>query len=321
MLLGTNGAFGATLVGASSFAAIFAAFLYSLWYTKSSFRSVLLFSALCPCIGNLLYAIAISYRSMQVAIWGRILVGFGSAEVVNRQLISACVSFRNMTQASALFVAAGAIGMSIGPLLAAILDMASGRDSKIDLELPFLPSGGIMYNHVTSPGFVMAGLWFLEILALIFLFREPERINGSDPASKGGSMVSFESDLNLTAYGTGSMSKSPNGTSSKARAWRKNAWSQLVLIKDLIFSNMALPVTLLLFGFIELVDEVLISSCSMVCHRYFSWNGSRAGFLIASLGSLVLPAHYVVERASRRYTERRIMKVSGSNVDRVFLCQ
>ena len=246
---------------------------------------------------------------MEIAIWGRILVGFGSAEVVNRQLISACVSFRNMTEASALFVAASAVGMSIGPLLAAILDLASGRDSKIDLELPFLPSGGIIYNHVTSPGFVMALLWFLEILALIFLFREPERINGSDPANKGGSIVSFDSDVNLTAYGTGSMAKSPNGSRSSKRAWWRNVWSQLVLIKNLIVSNMALPVTLLLFGFIELVDEVLISSCSMVCRRYFSWNGSRAGFLIASLGSLVLPAHYVVERASRHYSERKIMKV------------
>jgi hypothetical protein len=313
ILLGTDGAFGATLVGASSFAAIFAAFLYSLWYTKSSFRSALLMSAVCPCLGNLLYAVAISYQSIQIAIWGRILVGFGSAEVVNRQLISACVSFRNMTHASALFVAAGAIGMSVGPLLAAILDMVSGRDLRVDLELPLLPTGGIIYNHVTSPGFVMASLWFLEILALVFLFCEPERINGSGHDSKGDSaVVSFDSDRDgdATDYGTSDFDKSQKSPRSRRKSLGNIAWTQLVLVKKLIFSNMALPVTLLLFGFIELTDEVLISSCSMVVRRYFNWNGSKAGFLLASLGALVLPAHYVVERASHRYSERKIMKVS-----------
>jgi hypothetical protein len=56
-LLGTDGAFGATLIGMSSFSAIFAAFLYSVWYTRASFRSGLIFSALCPFVGNLMYSL------------------------------------------------------------------------------------------------------------------------------------------------------------------------------------------------------------------------------------------------------------------------
>ena len=59
-----------------------------------------------------------------------------------------------------------------------------------------------------------------------------------------------------------------------------------------------------------MADEVLISSCSMVCHRYFGWHGSSAGLLLACLGALILPADYVVERASRVFSERKIMKVS-----------
>ena len=114
VLLGHDGAYGATLIGASSFAALFAAFLYSLWYTKSTFKSALMFSSIMPLIGNLLYGMAISYNSLGMALFGRILCGFGSAEVVNRQLISACVSYERMTRASALFVGAGASGMSLG---------------------------------------------------------------------------------------------------------------------------------------------------------------------------------------------------------------
>ena len=118
MILGVDGAYGATLIGASSLAAIFAAFFYSVWYMKGSFWAVLAFSALCPFLGNIFYSLAISYDSIKIALFGRILCGFGNAEVVNRQLISACVSYQTMTKASALFVSVSAAGMSIGPLIA-----------------------------------------------------------------------------------------------------------------------------------------------------------------------------------------------------------
>ena len=56
-ILGTSGAFGATIIGMSSLSAMFAAFLYSVWYTKASFKSGLIFSALCPFVGNLMYSL------------------------------------------------------------------------------------------------------------------------------------------------------------------------------------------------------------------------------------------------------------------------
>ena len=73
---------------------------------------------MCPFLGNMLYSLALTYKSMKLALVGRALCGFGSAEVINRQLISACVSVQGMTRASALFVTASAIGMGIGPLIA-----------------------------------------------------------------------------------------------------------------------------------------------------------------------------------------------------------
>ena len=185
---------GSVLIGASSFSALFAALLYSLWYTRFSFKSALVFSSVFAVIGNVLYGLAISYDSMTMAIMGRILCGFGSAEVINRQLISACVNFEGMTRASALFVAAGASGMSIGPLLAGILDMTAGRDADTDLKVwfPLSPQGGIIFNHVTSPGFVMACLWFIELVALITFFEEPVRINGKDSLSTKSGLTDEE---------------------------------------------------------------------------------------------------------------------------------
>lgn len=312
--LGLDGAFGASLIGASSVSAFFGAFLFSFWYTKSTFKSALIFSAICPVVGNILYALAISCNSMTMALAGRILVGFGSAEVVNRQLISACVSFDGMTKASALFVTADAIGMSIGPLLAGILAIAAGRNFDVHLNLPYLPAGGIIYNHVTSPGFVMGALWLTELVALLFFFREPDRTNESDTVSDWSStheedvensdkLDNEDDELPLDTPGYGSLSSDRSGVRQK----QGFLLADLKYTADLIFKNAGLPLTVLLFGYIEMTCEVLISSCSMVIRRYFGWHGSVAGFLIASLGALVLPAHFVVEKASHYYSERKIL--------------
>lgn len=321
ILLGHDGAYGATLIGASSFTAIFAAFTYSWWYTKLSFKSALMFSSICPMVGNLLYSLALSYRSMSMAIVGRFLCGFGSAEVVNRQLISACVSFERMARASALFVASSAAGMSIGPLMGSVFDMVSGRDVAIDIALPFLPAGGIIYNHVTGPGFFMALLWAIQLVLLVFLFQEPKRVNVSGTHHKvfdeDPITISFDAFGDASSYGThpllrdsSTKKSSPKTVSSSMMSAGKIIVNEVATSVALIFENPGLPVTLLLFCYIELADEVLISSCAMICKRYFGWHGSTAGLIIASLGALVLPADYVVERASHIYSERAIMKGS-----------
>jgi MFS family permease len=267
-LLGHDGAYGATLIGASSFAALFAAFVYSVWYIKLSFKSALIFSSMCPLLGNLMYSLAVSYHSMTMALMGRILCGFGSAEVVNRQLISACVSFERMTRASAFFVAAGAAGMSIGPLLGSIFDLLAGRDHKVDLHLESIPAGGIVFNHVTGPGFFMALLWFFQLIVLVFFFEEPERVNGSedsdfhdmDDLQRGSSIVSTKSDdgapygsmmKNVSSHDLLALNSdrelrlSVNETSGKSsKSTLQMLLSEFRLTMRLVFGKPALPVRL-----------------------------------------------------------------------------
>ncbi|KAL3808087.1 hypothetical protein ACHAXA_006849 [Cyclostephanos tholiformis] len=266
ILLGTNGAYGATLIGASSFAALFSAILYSVWYTRFSFRSALIFSAICPLVGNLLYSTAIIYKSMKLALLGRLLCGFGSAEVASRQLISDCVAVQT------------------------IIDMTAGRDdTDVDLfiHLPWSPDGaGVIFNSVTVPGYLMSFLWSLLLISLVFFFDEPLRINAGQLASDDSSNL---------------------GHKESTLGWFVNCTGTLFQV---IFKNGAFPTTLYMFAFIELSGEVMISSCSMVVHRYFRWNGSTAGLIVASLGALVLPAHFIVERASHICSERLILKWS-----------
>jgi hypothetical protein len=275
--------------------------------------------------------IAISYKSMNMALAGRVLCGFGSAEVVNRQLISACVSFSNMTRASALFVASSALGMGVGPLVAGILEKVFGTDMQVDIPTAFVPGGGMIINHITSPALVMSILWFLEFLAICFFFQEPDRINGSSGHGSGNKSAIYASSNGnglhehtgkSTNYGSTSSLKELDDGDDEEKNWLLKSddgiphkkpgntfRDEVIAIYKLVFANAALPVTLYIFAFIELVDEVLISSCSMVVHRYFGWKGSVAGFLIASLGSLVLPADFFVERMSHVHSERKIMKV------------
>lgn len=303
VVLGADGAYGATLIGTSSLSAIIAAILYSYWYTNSSFKSALIFSTLCPLCGNMIYSLAISYDSLPMAMSGRFLCGFGSAEVINRQIISTCVSFAKITRASAFFVAAGAMGMSIGPLIAAILDDTTGRDFKIDFHLPFTPAGGIIFNSITSPGFVMAILWFLEFLCVIFFFDEPDRINGGKNDNETNITDSERSSLIKSDYGSiedgvirhhslisngfiEDISDSDSNRSSDSLRPRikkqvEGFWDEISSVCSLLLVNRGLPVTMLVFCYIELADEVLISSCSMIVRRYFDLDASAAGYLVA----------------------------------------
>jgi MFS family permease len=246
--LGYEGAFGATLIGASSFAALFGAFLYSFWYTQHSFKSALIFSSLCPLLGNLLYSLAVSFHKhgMPMALCGRFLCGFGSAEVVNRQIISTCVSFEKMTRASAFFVAAGAVGMSAGPLLGSIFDLTAGRDYEVDLKVPMLPAGGIIWNHITAPCFFMAGLWFAQLLALIAFFREPGRLNLSSFTGKhmvfDSKVISGSATIQVIHQGGNKVPNNGHDKEKSGTAW-STMLSEVSKTARLVFQNPGLPVS------------------------------------------------------------------------------
>lgn len=188
--------------------------------------------------------------------------------------------------------------------MAGILDSVAGRDADVDLVFPGMPAGGIIYNHITSPGFVMALLWFMQILALLLLFREPARINGSGfQSSRSKADSSPDNPVSLlgkdvdttTSYGTESMTTDQGDRDVDDQASKRSVWKRVMdeaaMTSSLIFLNPALPVscmsfsvatiswqasyfififcrkiTFYLFALIELTDEILISSCSMVSY-------------------------------------------------------
>lgn len=191
------------------------------------------------CANLSMYSVAITYNSMKLALLGRVLCGFGSAEVANRQLISACVSYQTMTKASALFVSVSAAGMSIGPFIAAILDMLAGRDENVDLNihLPGSPDGsGVVLNHVTAPGFLMAFAWGLQLVSVVFLFEEPQRINNDNGDGDRSSATPKRKGAKVTTYGSVVNSKTVNDTD-------QSVLHDIATSLGVILSNMAFPVS------------------------------------------------------------------------------
>lgn len=58
--------------------------------------------------------------------------------------------------------------------------MTAGRDTDIDvsIHLPWSPKhSGVIFDHVTMPGFLMSILWTIQLLSLLIFFSEPDRIN------------------------------------------------------------------------------------------------------------------------------------------------
>lgn len=66
--------------------------------------------------------------------------------------------------ASSQFVTAGALGLAFGPLLSSLVTR-----SAVHFEW------WIDFQAVTAPGWIMASLWLLALLATLLVFEEPDQ--------------------------------------------------------------------------------------------------------------------------------------------------
>ncbi|KDO26892.1 hypothetical protein SPRG_07606 [Saprolegnia parasitica CBS 223.65] len=162
-LLGGSAALSGIVVGMTPVASMVSAVVYS-WWANKSFKSPLLFSTGCLIVGNLLYALALTYNSFTMVLLGRVLNGLGGARSINRRYIADNYSREERTIGSALFVTYSALGMSAGPATAAALDY-----------LPDMKIFGALVTIVTSPGWLMCAVWTIYFFGVLFFFVEPDR--------------------------------------------------------------------------------------------------------------------------------------------------
>ena len=118
--VGSSEALAGIIIGMTPNAALIATVLYC-WWSNYAYKSALLFAAGTSLLGNLCYALALRQHSIQLVMLGRFLNGFGSARSINRRFIADTFSRAERTAESAAFVTAGAMGMAVGPAIAALL--------------------------------------------------------------------------------------------------------------------------------------------------------------------------------------------------------
>lgn len=85
--VGSSESMAGIVIGMTPNAALVATVLYAFW-SNHSYKPALIFAASCSLLGNVAYALALSYDSIELVMIGRFLNGFGSARSINREFCS-----------------------------------------------------------------------------------------------------------------------------------------------------------------------------------------------------------------------------------------
>jgi hypothetical protein len=167
--LGMSPSMSGMIIGLAPLAALLSSLVYSMW-SNTSFKLPLLSSIFCGVLGNFFYASALQNESVMMLFVGRLISGFGSTRVISRRYIADHVSVADRLFASTQFVTAGALGLSFGPLIAAIVE-------RMDIQFDILSWSGktilFRYETVTAPGWIMMCMWIVCFWGVLLQFQEP----------------------------------------------------------------------------------------------------------------------------------------------------
>jgi Sugar (and other) transporter len=109
------------LIGMMPIAAMISAIGYAIW-TNYSFRYPVLLSAALMLSGNIVYASALKYNSVWVALVGRFMTGLGAPKCIIRRFMADTTPVAMRTSVNAAFAMAIAVGSALGPAAAIILN-------------------------------------------------------------------------------------------------------------------------------------------------------------------------------------------------------
>ncbi|KAL7535604.1 hypothetical protein ACHAXR_006599 [Thalassiosira sp. AJA248-18] len=321
-MLGFDPANAGIIIGMTPAAVILSSILYS-WWSSYSYKRALVFASFCCSVGNIVYALALPCNSLTMVLLGRMLTGFGSARVINRRYIgewwlvvcAETVSFlstynyfilrkadyysiEDRTSGMADFVSASALGMALGPGLAASLSIIAPAD---------LSDTNSFWTIETAPGYIMFILWSIYLICNILFFEEPDRIGHSAkllPSLRTKPTIGEGSQDATTTAPTESGESSPllNATNGSFHGTVQSGHPLLSFC-----GNIPVLISLLLLLLLKCVLEGISSSAPTVSLFYFGWGVHASGIYLALLASFVLPTNFVIAYISRRFDDRELI--------------
>jgi hypothetical protein len=313
--LGSSDALSGMMVGAAPWFALVSAVAYSSW-TNYSYKRPILFAGILMCVGNLLYATAYTYESMELCLLGRAITGLGAPRVINRRYVADATPFRLRTVASAAFAMATALGAALGPGMAIVLDAMT----EFEFSLPLL--GQQYFNGMTGPGYFMALSWGIYTLAILFTFGEPNRSGLDELRDREGSgealsvalhtdetetyadeiededdvdnddALSVDQSLDLSKDSRSARSSATNQVSSNSpRYCIKHMTRSAALCMLIIFLK-------------RIALEAIVGSTSIVTKNRYGWNITNVGTLHLINGIIVIPVSILAGWLSQFHQDR-----------------
>lgn len=292
------------------------------------YKGFLIFSSLMAIAGNAINAHGIQTMSIPMSALGRLVLGLASASILHRQFLVVFLAPNLLVSESARLVQFQVLGMLFGLLVGSLLELE-----------PFqaIPLG---VRRLQVANWLMAFLWFIQFSSLLCwtrLRKVPktqllERVDETratdalgmdgDDSESSGSVEVAEDPARLfhqlsemrdredpdSGY---VMQKSGSGVDvlgSVRHSRRRKVVTLMKKLKRIMAYNVAVPLTLVLFGYAVFAQEVLFSSCALISNQYFGWRGNVAGFFLAILTMLIIPIDVVCEQVARRYEERTTIK-------------
>jgi hypothetical protein len=315
-------------------------------FSMGMIKGLMIVSSLFGIAGNVIQAVAINKRSVALAIVGRFVLGFSSTEILQREVLAACVPSHLVEETALLFLfrtSGAACGLFIGSFTDAI---------------PIVIQR-LGVRTLQASNWLMVALWLLHMFRvswqLFFQCSEKpvddvEISSGSivvkNQASQNVGRVDEESDTSSSdEIGTPSSmlyGKVEEGTSQdnaeasigllekispdecdesvpvrwEVEAPKRRNWKTFARYHKLLSYHVAIPLTLLIYIFASFAMEVFFTATPIVGHRYFDfgWTGPKAASFLGMLMLLTIPIGLVCEIVSRRYEERVVLKVRSRHL-------
>lgn len=152
--------YGGIISGISWLAVVAIAFVYSYW-SNYNFKYPMLVTTGILSVGNILYFLAYDCNAAYMLFLGRLLIGLGGPRMIHRRYLSVFVTVKARTKWNTLYVFGTALGMSLGPFLAAQLYQINSK------------LFGLTVNRFNCAGLVMGCVWIVFFVLVSIKFKEP----------------------------------------------------------------------------------------------------------------------------------------------------